>query len=54
LVFSNTANEEQKIPLKTLKPGESQAIEISQSAQNITVKLMSPTGFNVIEKKWEK
>lgn len=54
LVYSNTANEEQKIPLKTLKPGESQEIEIPQSAQNITVKLISPTGFTVIEKEWRK
>ena len=55
LVYIDNKNEkQQKIPLKTLQPGESQEIALTDPAESMTVKLMSPTGFTVIEKQWER
>lgn len=52
LEYNNEKNEAQKMPLNTLKPGESQTIEITQSTLPTTIKLISPTGFTVLEKEW--
>ncbi len=50
LVYSDAGNIKQKITLKTLKPGETQEVEITNVSQGTTVKLISPTGFTVVEK----
>ena len=49
---SGSPHNEQKIALKTLKPGETQEVEVVNAGQGTTVKLISPTGFTVVEKRF--